>query len=900
VTTDSNGDWTATVPPGSTTANVDETDTDFTSVVPAGWTQTEGADPTTVTAVAGQDTSAGNDGYYTPGSISGTVYNDLNGNGGFDTGEPGIENVTVTLYDGSDNLIVTTTTDASGNYSFPNLPAGDYYVVESDPSGYTSTGDVDGSANGVNRIDVTLNAGDNSTGNDFFDVLPAITVTKSANPVSVPETGGSVIFTYTVTNSGAVPVTITSLSDDQFTISGDADCQVGTTLAAGASCTFDYTTSLSGAAGTTHTNTFTAEAEDADGNSASDDDDAEVTFTDVLPDLAIAKSNDAASPLYPGNTFTWTITVTNANNTATFAAGDVVMRDALPAGATYANLSSPTPAVANLACAMDASNVITCTAGGGNVTLAAGASFTVTVDVTVTTSGDLENTAVVDPDGNVNESNEGNNSSTDSASADGLADLAITKTVDNPSPIFGEDVVFTITVTNNGPSDATGVVVDDLLPAGLDYVSDNGGGAYDSNTGIWTIGNLNSGGSVSLEITATVTQVGSITNTASVSGNETDPNPNNNESSVEVGGVFDPPSAIKTFNEAGLPELEFRMVWINSGNTTAIDIQVTDGIPVGTTYVPGSITCVPRGSSSNAAVVSLPLSPTAVPNAFCGYDAGNNRIQWQGTIGPDDGNLTEEAAANEVVITFRVTVDDNVNQVQNQGFARVDVDGDGNFEEETVLGTSIIGSNQVVWTREPGGGGGGGGGGTIEPLNLPSLLPVTGFAPGVITALPEQPASKMYSSTDVWLEIPNLGVQMPIVGVPLVDGDWNVSWLGNQAGWLEGTAFPSWKGNSAVTGHVTLANGVSGPFAKLGNLKWGDKVIVHAYGYVYTYQVRENKVIAPNNTSVLKHETDSWLTLVTCKDYNEATNSYANRISVRAVLISVQKEPARTVPFGAR
>ncbi|MDP1546138.1 MAG: SdrD B-like domain-containing protein, partial [Anaerolineales bacterium] len=59
VTTDANGDWTATVPPGSTTANVDETDTDFTSVVPAGWTQTEGADPTTVTAVAGQDTSAG-------------------------------------------------------------------------------------------------------------------------------------------------------------------------------------------------------------------------------------------------------------------------------------------------------------------------------------------------------------------------------------------------------------------------------------------------------------------------------------------------------------------------------------------------------------------------------------------------------------------------------------------------------------------------------------------------------------------------------------------------------------------------------------------------------------------------------------------------------------------------
>ncbi len=484
-------------------------------------------------------------------------------------------------------------------------------------------------------------------------------------------------------------------------------------------------------------------------------------------------------------------------------------------------------------------------------------------------------------------------------------DLSIIKTVNNPSPIFGEDVVFTITVTNNGSSDATGVVVDDLLPAGLDYVSDDGGGAYDSNTGIWTIGNLNSGDSVSLEITATVTQIGSITNTASVSGNETDPNLNNNESSVEVGGIFDPPSAIKTFNDAGLPEMEFRMVWINSGNTTAIDVQVTDGIPIGTTYVAGSITCEPRGSSSSAAVVSPPLSPTAVPNAFCGYDAGNNRIQWQGTIGPDDGNLTEEAAANEVVITFRVTVDDNVNQVQNQGFARVDVDGDGNFEEETVLGTSIIGSNQVVWTRNSGGGSGGGGGGNgsnepVDPLELPYLIPVTGFAPGQTTILPEQPQEKNYLATDVWVEVPRLGISLPITGVPLVDGEWDVSWLGAQAGWLEGTAFPSWKGNSALTAHVTLADGKAGPFVNLGSLKWGDKIIVHAYGYTYVYEVRENKVIVPSDTSVLKHEEKPWLTLLTCKNYNETTGVYANRIAVKAVLTGVQMESSRVIPSGVR
>jgi LPXTG-site transpeptidase (sortase) family protein len=178
-------------------------------------------------------------------------------------------------------------------------------------------------------------------------------------------------------------------------------------------------------------------------------------------------------------------------------------------------------------------------------------------------------------------------------------------------------------------------------------------------------------------------------------------------------------------------------------------------------------------------------------------------------------------------------------------------------------------------------------------VELPNALPATGFAPNVITSLPKQSAEKAYAATDVWLEIPNLGVKnLPIVGVPLVDDAWNLSWLENQAGWLAGTAFPSWEGNSALTGHVTLPNGKPGPFASLGSLKWGDKIIVHAYGNAYEYQVRENKIVAPNDTSVLKHEDKAWLTLLTCKTYNETKNTYANRVSVRAVLMSITKDKA--------
>ena len=170
----------------------------------------------------------------------------------------------------------------------------------------------------------------------------------------------------------------------------------------------------------------------------------------------------------------------------------------------------------------------------------------------------------------------------------------------------------------------------------------------------------------------------------------------------------------------------------------------------------------------------------------------------------------------------------------------------------------------------------------------------------MITTLPEQPAEKSYAATDVWLEIPSIGVNIPIVGVPLVEDDWDVSWLWRQAGWLNGTAFPGWQGNSALTGHVTLPNGKSGPFIGLDKLKWGDKILVHAYGTVYTYEVRQNRTVSPNNTYVLKHEDDAWLTLITCKTYIEETNTYARRIVVRAALVSITTEKQTSTSRGGR
>ncbi|MCB0471791.1 MAG: DUF11 domain-containing protein, partial [Flavobacteriaceae bacterium] len=111
------------------------------------------------------------------------------------------------------------------------------------------------------------------------------------------------------------------------------------------------------------------------------------------------------------------------------------------------------------------------------------------------------------------------------------ADLSLLKSVSDNAPAAGTNIIFYLTVVNNGPSDATGVQVEDVLPSGFTYVSDNSGGNYNSGTGIWNIGTINDGTSTTLEITATVNNRGFYLNTAEIiasDNNDPDSTVNNN------------------------------------------------------------------------------------------------------------------------------------------------------------------------------------------------------------------------------------------------------------------------------------------------------------------------------------------------------------------------------------
>jgi len=162
------------------------------------------------------------------------------------------------------------------------------------------------------------------------------------------------------------------------------------------------------------------------------------------------------------------------------------------------------------------------------------------------------------------------------------------------------------------------------------------------------------------------------------------------------------------------------------------------------------------------------------------------------------------------------------------------------------------------------------------------LTPDTGFAPNSATALPAQPVDKAYQQMGaLTLDVPSLGIMMPIVGVPITENGWDVTWLGNSVGYLEGTAFPTWKGNTVLTAHVWDANNLPGAFVGLRDLRYGDTVNIHAWGMVYTYEVRSNYRVWSDNSYVLRHAEYDWVTLLTCESYNEVSGTYRYRRAVR-------------------
>lgn len=289
-------------------------------------------------------------------------------------------------------------------------------------------------------------------------------------------------------------------------------------------------------------------------------------------DVAVSKTVNNNTPVVGSNV----VFTVNATNNGPYAATNVTVADLLPAGYTFV---SATPSIGTYDSTTGIWNI-------GN--LNDGANATLLVTATVNMAGDHVNTAVI----NATEFDLDTSNNTASATTTPivLADLSITKNVDNPNANIGSTVVFTITTTNGGSNTATNTLVTDLLPIGYNFVSAVPSvGTYNASTGIWSIGTLNNGATATLQVTATVNGFGNYINTAIVTATETDPNLANNSASATITPPTQADVSIRKVVNNTNPNLGATVVFTltasNDGTNNATNTIVTDVLPSGYTFV---------------------------------------------------------------------------------------------------------------------------------------------------------------------------------------------------------------------------------------------------------------------------------------------------------------------------
>lgn len=270
------------------------------------------------------------------------------------------------------------------------------------------------------------------------------------------------------------------------------------------------------------------------------DDDDESNLVIVTPifrsDLSLTKSVDNLTPRV-GDNITFTMVLSNAGpETATGVTIVDVVQDGF---ANYSNINNGGVASGN-------------TVSWSNLTIVSGAELELTVTVEVLSEGTYTNQAEITISNNVDQDSDPNSSFNIDDLNDGfkdddeteliiiepisVSDLSLTKEVDDLTPNKGFEVVFTITVINDGPSTATNVSVLDQLPQGFIWISDDSFGDYVTSTGIWTVGDITNGSSATLNITAIVNSIEDYTNTAEIiSSDSFDPDSvvNNNDPSED-------------------------------------------------------------------------------------------------------------------------------------------------------------------------------------------------------------------------------------------------------------------------------------------------------------------------------------------------------------------------------
>jgi uncharacterized repeat protein (TIGR01451 family) len=235
-------------------------------------------------------------------------------------------------------------------------------------------------------------------------------------------------------------------------------------------------------------------------------------------DLSLTKTVSDPTPNV-GDTITYIVTISNSGPDS---ATNVQVRDELPAGLTFVSATTSHGTYDHTTGIWSVGTVTTSTPES------------LVVQAVVAGPAPQTNTARITHSDQFDPNPAGNTA--DSTLTPQQADLEVSKTVNNPLPVEGQTITFTVTVSNNGPDAATNVQVTDPLPSGLVFVSATPSqGLYDPGTGRWTVGTVNARARATLLLNVMVVSLDPQTNAAKITHvDQFDPVPANNIDGIVV------------------------------------------------------------------------------------------------------------------------------------------------------------------------------------------------------------------------------------------------------------------------------------------------------------------------------------------------------------------------------
>lgn len=514
------------------------------------------------------------------------------------------------------------------------IPSADIYVVKSGPPFAGPNTDV--------SYDITV-------GNGGPDANPSValadTLPGTMTFVSLAQNNGSAF--------GCTPPPVGS--------GGTVTCTGA--LAAGQSANFTLVGHIPTGtpSGTTFSNTAAQTSSTSDPDQGNDSSTA-ITVVQVA-DLSMTKTGSASATA--GGTITYALTVTNGGPDA---AVNVVLSDPLPAGTTFVSLVQNTgPAFGCSTPAPGLGGPVTCS--GATLNNGASASFTLVVDVapSVPAGTNLTNTAAASAD--TFDPNGTNNGASAGTIIGASADLAVAKT-GPPTVTAGANGSFTLTITNNGPSDAQNVSLADTLPPGTTFVSETqtSGPVFACAAGTCTIASFAAGASAAFTLTVQVpatTPNGTVlTNTVTGTSTTPDPTPGNNTGTATTTVAASADLAVTKTGPGSAPagsSVTYTITLTNLGPSAAQTVSLTDTIPASTTFVSETQASGPAFAcvGSTCAIASFAAGASAVFSVVVTVNAGtptgttltNSVVASSVTPDPVPGNNTASAITGVAPVT---------------------------------------------------------------------------------------------------------------------------------------------------------------------------------------------------------------------------------------------------------